>query len=67
MGNKEQERRILEHIISQSHLQENAYIFIIACLNYLLLPLVNLDSKVSLNSPLPLKVREVLKALKIQV
>ena len=57
----------MEHILSQAHSQDNAYIFIIACLNYLTLPLVNLDSKVSLQSPLPLKVREVLKAMKISV
>ena len=67
LGNKEQEKRVLEHILSQANQQENGYIFIIACLNYLALPLVNLDSKVSQTSPLPLKVREVIKSLKIPI
>lgn len=41
LGNKEQERRILEHIISQSKQQENKYIFILASLNYMSQPTVN--------------------------
>ena len=66
MGNKEQERRILEHILSSAYQQANTYIFIIGCLNYLALPLANLDSKsVPSAQHLSSKVREVIKALKI--
>ena len=38
LGNKQQERALLEHIISQAHQQQNHYIFVLACLNYSLLP-----------------------------
>ena len=68
MGNKEQERRILEHILTQAHQQQNSYLFLVACLNYLALPLVNQDCKSLTGNgtfPLPVKVRDVLKALSI--
>lgn len=70
MGNKEQEKRILEHVIQQAHNLGNSYIFVIACLNYMALSSVNLDSNPQTGTRaenLPKKVRETLKAMAIPI
>ena len=51
-------------------MQQNYYIFIVACLNYLTLPLVNMDSKKVVpggGMTLPAKVRDILKDFKIPI
>ena len=64
MGNKDQERLMLEHILLQAHTLNNSYLFVISCINYSYLDHTKLYRG---NANMGSKLSALLKQIKVAV